>query len=95
MQLKPMNRHLLIQQVEDEAVEGGSHGILLPEEYKPKKQRYASVRLVDFAADCNSIGELIRGNDYIVDSTMIESVLYRGKTYTVILENYVIARSTG
>ena len=38
MQLKPMNRHLLIQLVEDDpAGPENSHGILLPKEYKPKQ----------------------------------------------------------
>ena len=95
MQLKPMNRHLLIQRAEDTADTGESpHGILLPEEYKPKQERYISVRLLDFASDCNSIGELIRGQNYIVDSSMIESIACHGNIHTVILENYVVGRST-
>ena len=95
MQLKPMNRHLLIQRVEDDLdAQENSHGILLPDEYKPKQERYVPVRLLDFASDCNSIGELIRGEHYIVDSSMIESIVCHGSVYSVILENYVVARST-
>ena len=95
MQLKPMNRHLLIQRVEDNTDAAESpHGILLPEEYKPKQERYVSVRLLDFASDCNSIGELIRGENYIIDSSMIESIAYQGNMHTLVLENYVVARST-
>jgi hypothetical protein len=95
MQLKPMNRHLLIQCVEDDPdAQENSHGILLPKEYKPKQERYISVRLLDFASDCNSIGELIRGQNYIIDSSMIESIAYQGIMHTLVLENYVVARST-
>jgi co-chaperonin GroES (HSP10) len=46
MQLKPMNRHLLIRRV-SATQEGGdsAHGILLPEEYKPKQDRHCFLAL--------------------------------------------------
>jgi len=84
----------LVQRVEDDTDAAESpHGILLPEEYKPKQERYISVCLLDFASDCNSVGELIKGQNYIVEASMIENIVCRGNIHTVILENYVIARS--
>lgn len=93
MQLKPMNRHLLVERLDiTEDKDSSPHGILLPEQYKPKQDRYCLVSLIDFASDCNSVGELIRDKNYIVNATMIEDVQYQGMTYNVILENHVIAR---
>ena len=95
MQLKPMNRHLLIKRVTaTQEEDDGPHGILLPEQYKPKQDRHCLVNLVDFSTDCNSVGELIRGENYIVNATMIEEIQHQGTTHTVILENHVVARCT-
>jgi co-chaperonin GroES (HSP10) len=94
MQLKPMNRHLLVERVKATEKEDSAHGILLPKEYKPMQDRYCLVNLVDFASDCNSVGELIRGQNYIVNATMIEEVEYQGANHSVILENHVVARCT-
>jgi co-chaperonin GroES (HSP10) len=95
MQLKPMNRHLLVERIRVAQEEGDTvHGILLPKEYKPRQDRYCLVNLVDFASDCNSVGELIRGQNYIVNATMIEEVEYQGANHSVILENHVVARCT-
>jgi hypothetical protein len=65
-----MNRHLLVERVKATEKEDSAHGILLPKEYKPMQDRYCLVNLVDFASDCNSVGELIRGQNYIVNATM-------------------------
>tara|TARA_R100000005_G_scaffold58797_1_gene29687 strand:- start:725 stop:1012 length:288 start_codon:yes stop_codon:yes gene_type:complete len=95
MQLKPMNRHLLVEPVNNsQESEQNSHGILLPDEYKPKSERYCLVKLIDFASDCNAVGELVRGKKYIVDSTMIQSINYQGLTFSVVLENYIVARGS-
>ncbi len=95
MQLKPMNRHLLSRRV-SATQEGGdsAHGILLPEEYKPKQDRHCLVNLVDFSTDCNSVGELIRGETYIFNASMLEEVEHQVTTHTVIVENHVVARCT-
>jgi co-chaperonin GroES (HSP10) len=94
MQFKPMNRHLLIEFLNEELdpPEEGDLGIVLPETYKPKQEQYIAVRLLACANDCNNVGDL--GNDatLLVEASMINEIQFKDETYQVILENYVIGK---
>ena len=94
MQFKPMNRHLLIEFLneETEASEQDDLGIVLPETYKPKQEHYAAVRLLACANDCNSVGDLKKNATLLVESSMINEIRFKDETYQIILENYVIGR---
>ena len=95
MQFKPINRHILIEFLSEEAEtseEQDDLGIVLPETYKPKQEQYAAVRLLACASDCNSVGDLIEDATLLVEASMINEIQFKGESYQVILENYVIGR---
>ena len=93
MQFKPMNRHLLIESLdEQEEVEENDLGIVLPETYKRKQEQYIPVRLLGFANDCNSLGDLVENSIFLVEASMINELKFNDNTYQVILENYVLGK---
>ena len=93
MQFKPMNRHLLIEHLEEEEVaEENDLGIVLPETYKPKQEQYVAVRLLSYASDCNSIGDLDNSAILLVEASMISELQFKDEAYKVILENYVVGK---
>jgi len=97
IELKPVNRHLLIVPHFHQKEEKTESGIFLPEDSNKREvSRHIVATVVDVASDCNeSFRKLRKGNlpenrrDIIIDSTMIEEVPYRGKNFYLILENYV------
>ena len=94
LSLKPLNRHLVI--VPHFKKENKTdHGVLLPEDYKPEQERWLSATVVDTAPDCSdNIRQLRPGfseaTTILVDRSMIEEVTHKGKSFYVILENYVM-----
>ena len=93
MQFKPMNRHLLIESLdEQEEVEENDLGIVLPETYKRQQEQYIPVRLLGFANDCNSLGDLVENSIFLVEASMINELKFKDNTYQVILENYVLGK---
>jgi len=94
MQFKPMNRHLLIEFLDEEASppEEDDLGIVLPETYKPKQEQYVAVRLLACASDCNNVGDLSSDATLLVEASMISEIQFKGEAYQVILENYVIGK---
>jgi co-chaperonin GroES (HSP10) len=85
---KPVNRYI---QVEMEAAEaGGPSGIVLPEDYAPVKERYATARVVSWAADVRFDDSLIIDTKIVIDQSMIEEIQINNKKIIVILDNYVV-----
>ena len=85
MFFKPQNRHLLVEPYVEEKRETS---ILLPEDYETKKEEYVVVNVKDRAPDCKvscSAGTLA-----VVQARMLEELVVQGKTYHLILENYVL-----
>ncbi len=93
--LKPVNRHLLI--VPHFKKEKDTSGVLLPEDYKPREDKYISATILDVASDCSNgflkysmdTRRFQENSTIIVDRAMIETVNYRDKEYYIVLENYV------
>ena len=85
--LKPLNRHILIdiQKVGEEKPEPL---IVLPEDYRPEKQRYIEVSVLDSAEDVRM--PLTTGDKLVVDRSMIEEIVLGPTIYNVILDNYVM-----
>tara|TARA_R110000737_G_scaffold205004_3_gene223713 strand:- start:1496 stop:1810 length:315 start_codon:yes stop_codon:yes gene_type:complete len=83
----PVNRHLLIELVENRE-EKPDHGILLPEDYAPKQSEHAVVNILDWAEDVK-IQPIETGLRAIVDRSMIKELKYYDQTIHLILENYV------
>jgi len=85
MLFKPTNRYLLVEAIEEEQDEST---ILLPEDYKLKRDEYVLVKVRDWAVDCKLV---CQANALaVVNEKMIESIIINNITYDLILENYVI-----
>ncbi len=83
---KPVNRHILIADPKED--EDSKPAIILPDEYKPKKQKYGTAVVISTADDVRF--NLREGTKILVDQTMIEQIVANNTTYNVILDNYVI-----
>ena len=89
LRLIPINRHIVI--VPNFSKKEEEPGILLPDDYKPQESRYISATIVDASKDCSlSFKTKAKHSEIIVDRSMIEEIVYREKSYYVILENYVV-----
>ena len=84
---RPVNRHVLInlQKKRDPAEESI---IMLPEDYKPEEQRYVVVSVIDSSDDVRF--SLEKGENIIVDRSMIEEICINERTFNVVLDNYII-----
>ena len=93
--LKPTNRRMLIVPSFKE-IQQTETGVLLPEEYKTEESRYVKAVVVDIADDCSEQFRSLRlsnrgeSKTIIVESAMIEEVVFDKKKNYVILENYVV-----
>jgi co-chaperonin GroES (HSP10) len=83
---KPVNRHILLAAPEDEQEDKPT--IILPDEYKPTKQKYTTAQVMGFADDIRF--DLKQGSKILIDQTMIEQIVANNTTYNVILDNYVV-----
>ena len=102
IEFKPVNRHLLIVphfQAKEDKTESG---IFLPEDNRPRENvRHIAATVIDVAPDCNDTfrkyakGLVPHSRDIIVDSAMIEEIPHRGKSFYLILENYVVGLLRG
>ncbi len=91
--LKPSNRHLLV--VPHFKKNETDSGVLLPEDYNPKEERYIEATVIDVADDCSQQFKHLRYgtlhcNKIVIDRTMIEQINVSGKIHYLILENYVM-----
>lgn len=84
---KPVNRHILIQ-LSGESEASDEPLIVLPEDYKPEKSRYAQVQVIETAEDVRQ--DLKKGAKLVVDRSMIEEIVLGRTIYNVILDNYVV-----
>jgi len=84
----PVNRHLLIEPVETQE-EKPDHGILLPEDYAPRKSEYAVIKILDWAEDVK-IQPIEADLEAIVERAMIKELKHHDQNIHLILENYVI-----
>ena len=82
---KPVNRHVLIDIQENNS---DKPAIILPDDYKPSKDKYCSAVVVNSADDIRF--KLIDGSKIIVDQSMIEQIVINQTTYNVILDNYIV-----
>jgi co-chaperonin GroES (HSP10) len=83
---KPVNRHILVEMVDGE--ESPTPLIVLPEDFKPAMEKYAVVKVLNFADDIRF--ELKSAPRIVVDQSMIEEIVVNKTTYNVIQDNYVV-----
>ena len=93
--LKPTNRRMLIVPSFRETGQTET-GVLLPEEYRNEESRYIKAIVVDIADDCSEQFRTLRRTSHgesktiVVESAMIEEVMFDNKKNHIILENYVV-----
>ena len=85
MNIKPCNRHLLIEVTEKE--EKKESRFILPEELKVNKDPYKIVKVLSCADDCEKIKQ--EGIHVVVPSNMIETLDIFGNKHKIVQENYV------
>jgi len=85
MKFSPKNRYLL---VETQPQEDTNTGVLLPEGYTLRKDKYVTATVLSSANDCKE--KITEGTQVVVDAAMLEEVSVSGKTYEIVLENYVV-----
>ena len=85
MKFSPKNRYLLVQTQKQEDAETG---VLLPEGYTHRKDKYVTATVLDTATDCKDV--ITYGAQVVVDASMLEEVNVSGKTFEIVLENYVV-----
>jgi len=80
----PVNNHLYVKVIEDNQAE--ESGILLPQDYRPAERPFAAVRVLGASMEA----PWVPGTVLIVEAQMLRDIEYKGKTFTVVKENYVI-----
>tara|TARA_R100000353_G_scaffold172995_1_gene138868 strand:- start:117 stop:392 length:276 start_codon:yes stop_codon:yes gene_type:complete len=90
MNFEPMNRHLLIEPIEDNQEQ--ENLIVLPEEYRPQKSPYLHARVVAKAANVEIPVDV--GDTVVCERRMLHEVKTNGQTYYLMLQNYVFGRTS-
>ena len=88
MTIEPVNRHLLVELVEDESDESESALVLLPEGYQKPASPYSIVKLVNHAQDCKIA---YAGEKLLIPTSMMIEASCGGRAINLIQENYVLA----
>lgn len=86
MKFSPKNRYLLVETQKQEDSE--NTGVLLPEGYTLRKDKYVTATVLDAATDCKDA--IAHGTQVVVDASMLEEVSVSGETFEIVLENYVV-----
>ena len=87
MNIKPCNRHLLIEKVKQKETKKESMVFILPEEIKMNKSPFTIVKVLSCADDCEKIKKA--GIHVVVPTNMIESLDVFGTQHQIVQENYV------
>ena len=85
MLLKPCNRHLLVEPLEEDQIEESS--ILLPDDYK-QQNPFGVALVIKRSEDCTV--EAHEGDTVIYSVNVLETVSLSGKEFFLLLENYVL-----
>jgi len=83
--LKPCNRHLLVEPLEEDQIEESS--ILLPDDYK-QQNPFGVALVMNRSEDCTV--EAYEGDTVIYSVNVLETVSLNGKEFFLLLENYVL-----
>jgi len=85
MLLKPCNRYLLVEPLEEDELEESC--ILLPDDYK-KQNPFGIALVISRAKDCSV--DVCEGDTVVYSINMLENVTLGGKESFLLLENYVL-----
>lgn len=87
--MKPLNRHLLIQPSEERYEEPESV-VILPSDYEKPLAPYVIAKVLDYASDCQKKHDV--GSTVVLERRMLNTLEIHGKTYYLVLENYLFGR---
>ena len=87
--MKPLNRHVLLNILEEKKEESESV-IVLPTDYEKPLPPYLMAEVLDFADDCQK--EHIVGSTVVLERRMLNTLDIYGKTYYLVLDNYLFGR---
>ena len=85
MNIKPCNRHLLIEEYEPE--EKKESRFLLPDDYKTSRDPFMLVKVLAIADDCEKITK--KDILVVVPTNMVETLEVFDKYHKIVQENYV------
>ena len=89
MNLKPFNRHILVELQEEELSKEDAL-FVMPDDYKPPKSPYVICEIVSLAEDCSI--NLNPGDVIVVDRTTLKEIKANLETIYLVQENYVYGR---
>ncbi len=90
MNFEPMNRHLLIEPIEDSEEE--QNVIVLPNEYKPQQSPYLHAQVLAKAKNVDIPVEV--GDIIVCERRMLHEVKTNDTTHYLMLQNYVFGRAS-
>jgi len=86
---KPVNRYIQIK-INKPEQDLDEYGIVLPDDYNPKEERYIVADVVSCATDVRFHFEMVEGKKIVIDQSMIEEITINNETISIILDNYVV-----
>lgn len=87
--LKPMNKQVLLLELDDTNVDSGDSTYYVPEEMKEQKTDFRLYEVVDFASDIRI--KLKQGDKVLINDSMVKKVTFSNNTYLFIDDNSVLA----
>ena len=85
MEIKPLNRHLVVYKKPQEEKEKKSSSFILPEGYETTVERYSVVKVLEISEDSKLKKVVKPGSEVIVETSM----LFEVTGSTLVLDNYV------
>ena len=86
---KPVNRYIQIK-INKPEQDLDEYGIILPDDYNPKEERYIVAAVVSCATDGRFHFDIVEGKKIVIDQSMIEEITINNETISIILDNYVV-----
>ena len=86
MNFTPLNRHILIEIIDEEEEKNDSL-VVLPTDYIKPQSPYLKGKVVDIAEDCRislNVGDIV-----VFERRVLHSVKILSETYYLVLENYI------
>lgn len=91
MKLIPENRHLLVEPIEEKEEQESAFKILTPEDYEKPASPYVLCKILNIADNCSTVGVTI-DDEVIIERRMLHKIDVSGKSFYLVLENYVYGR---
>ena len=86
---KPVNRYIQIK-INKPEQDLDEYGIIVPDDYNPKEERYIVADVVSCATDVRFHFDIVEGKKIVIDQSMIEEITINNETISIILDNYVV-----